>query len=148
MGKETNVKNIQKMFGKNRDSIPHEIYRELADANTEGVINTLRREISRGTITERFDPTSAIFNGKFSTTLGKMFDPEFADLGLKAVVKNVGKVHLLRMMGDLPPVNLNVKNLDEAYDQLNEFMDGVGIAVDKQDDLLRRICRYNCRSKR
>ena len=140
MGKETNVKNIQKMFGKNRDSIPHEIYRELADANTEGVINTLRREISRGTITERFDPTSAIFNGKFSTTLGKMFDPEFADLGLKAVVKKRWEgTPILRMMGDLPPVNLNVKNFDEAYDQLNEFMDGVGIAVDKQDDLLRKF---------
>ena len=114
------------------------MYRELADANTEGVINALRREISRGTITERFDPTSAIFNGKFSTTLGKMFDPEFGDLGLKAVVKKQWQgTPIVRMMGDLPPVNLNVKNLDEAYDQLNEFMDGVGIAVEKQDELLR-----------
>lgn len=139
MGKETNVKKIQSMF-KQKEAIPHGIYREIADSNTEKVIEILNREISRGTITERFDPTSAIFNGKFSTTLGKMLDTEFGDLGLKAVVKRRWEgTPIVRMMGDLPPVNLNVKNLDEAYEQLNEFMDGVGIAVEKQDELLRKF---------
>ena len=142
MAKENNVKNITKMFRKNSDAIPHEFYREIADANTaEEVANLFRREIGT-TITERLDPTSALFNGKFSTTLGKAFDggTGLSPLGFKAVLrKRWEDTPVLKMMGDLPPVNLNVKNLDEAYDQLNQFMDGVGINADIQDDLLRKF---------